>query len=84
MTDEELQRVAAEARIHADNLRLDIANANDRTQHIRLTRLATEAEHLAANLEKIAARPSAERDYDRAYDDRARAYGQPIVDFPTH
>ena len=46
--------LAAYARIHADNLRADIQNASTRSEHIRLTALATEAETLALALDSVA------------------------------
>jgi hypothetical protein len=48
MSDQEL---AAAARAHADHARADITNASHRQEHIRLTRLAVEAEQLALALE---------------------------------
>lgn len=64
MTDEtraELLRAATESRTHANNLRDDIKNAGTRIEHMRLTRLALEAEALAATLSLIAARPEIDR-----------------------
>ena len=48
----ELQEIARLARVHADNLKEDIDNALNRIEHLRLTRLAMEAEHLATALER--------------------------------
>lgn len=56
-TDEEIVEVAASASLHADNLHADIENAQTRIEHIRLTRLAVEARHVANVLEKLASRP---------------------------
>lgn len=47
----ELQELARLARVHADNLKADIDNALNRIEHLRLTRLAMEADHLATALE---------------------------------
>jgi hypothetical protein len=51
----ELEITAAAAREHAENTRLDIEHAMTRMEHIRLTRLALEAEALAVRLETLAA-----------------------------
>jgi hypothetical protein len=51
----DLQAAASAARTHAKNLADDIRNATTRIEHIRLSRLATEAEALADMIEKIAA-----------------------------
>ena len=48
-----LPDLAAQARLHADNLTADIKNAANRIEHIRLTRLALEAEQLATDLEEL-------------------------------
>jgi hypothetical protein len=48
----ELQEIARLARVHADNMKDDIDNALNRIEHLRLTRLAMEAEHLATALER--------------------------------
>lgn len=50
----EIETAAIEARSHADHLRGDIENAMTRIEHIRLTALANEAEHLARHLERLA------------------------------
>ena len=80
MTDEEAKNLAARARLHADNLRNELLNATDRAEHIRVTRLAIEAEMLADILDRYAALPEQPRDYEAAADERARAYGQVILD----
>lgn len=48
----ELQEIARLARVHSDNLKDDISNAANRIEHLRLTRLAMEADHLATSLEE--------------------------------
>ena len=48
----ELQEIARLARVHSDNLKADIDNAANRIEHLRLTRLAMEADHLATALEE--------------------------------
>lgn len=80
MTTEEALAIAAQARLHADNLRKELLNATDRAEHIRITRLAIEAESLAEHLNRYAALPEQPRDYEKAADERARAYGQVILD----
>ena len=49
----ELELTAQQAREHASNLRLDIERAMTRQEHIRLVRLAMEAEALAQRLESL-------------------------------
>lgn len=46
-----LSDITAAAREHAIHLREDIENAGSRGEHIRLTRLALEADRLATELE---------------------------------
>lgn len=55
MTTDELAAVAAEARTHANSVQQDIGNATTRIEHMRLTRLAIEADQLAARLESMLA-----------------------------
>lgn len=55
MTTEELTTLAVEARLHADNLTADIRNATTRIEHMRITRLAVEADTLARNFESMLA-----------------------------
>lgn len=50
-----MNEIAQAARIHADNLSADIQNAATRTEHIRLSRLAEEAERVAHLAELYAA-----------------------------
>lgn len=53
MTTAELTELATDARTHATNARADIANAQTRLEHIRLTGLAVEAEQIASRLEAV-------------------------------
>lgn len=57
MTDEQMIEISMRARAHASALRDDIQNAQTRIEHIRLTALAVEADHIAHYLEIMAARP---------------------------
>lgn len=49
-----VEDLAREAREHADNAFADIANAMTRAEHIRISRLAIEADRLANRLETLA------------------------------
>ena len=51
-TDEKSALVTA-AHSHADNLAADINNASTRVEHMRLTRLALEAQRLADSLDAL-------------------------------
>jgi hypothetical protein len=47
-----LSEIKTLAREHASNVHADIMNASTRIEHIRLTRLAIEADRIASELEK--------------------------------
>lgn len=49
----ELEQMASAARDHASNVSAEISLAMTRQEHIRLTRLAIEAENLAVRLETL-------------------------------
>ena len=53
MNISDVEMAASLARQHSDNVAADIANAQSRGEHIRLTQLAFEAERLATELERI-------------------------------
>lgn len=53
MTTDELAAIAAEARTLANSVSQDIANATTRIEHMRLTRLAVEADQHATRLENM-------------------------------
>lgn len=45
-----INEILEAARLHAENLKADIANAKDRIEHIRLSALAQEAQNLYVDL----------------------------------
>lgn len=53
MTTADLSDLASAARQHATHARADIANAQTRLEHIRLTGLAVEAEQLADRFDAV-------------------------------
>lgn len=50
MKNLEFTDIVKAARLHYENLKLDIANASNRIEHIRLTTLAQEAHNLLTDL----------------------------------
>ena len=56
--NEDLATVTAAARAHATASALDVANAANRLETIRLSRLAAEADRVATALEKLTAQYS--------------------------
>lgn len=66
MTDDELDRLTAEAKAHADHSFADIANATTRVEHVRLTALAQEARNLATVLSIMQTRKENRREAERA------------------
>lgn len=74
MTNEEIQRLAIEARALADSLFASIRDTTTRAEHIRATRQAIEASRIAAMLEyKLIPRPESPAETD----------GFVTLDFPT-
>jgi hypothetical protein len=59
VSEYDVRRFALMARRHADALSADIANASNRIEHIRITRLALEAEQIAKELESLVPTPTA-------------------------
>lgn len=55
METNELRDAASAARTHANSVSQDIGNATTRIEHMRITRLAIEANQLAERLEKMLA-----------------------------
>jgi hypothetical protein len=51
----ELQKIAVDARNHAENVTADITKTSTRIEYIRITQLAMEADRLATKLEQLAA-----------------------------
>lgn len=60
-SSEEFRVAIAAARLHAQNLRADIRNASNRSEHIRLLALTLEAENVVHILEIMDARPELDR-----------------------
>lgn len=53
MTTDEKTNLLIAAHMHANNLASDIQNASNRIEHMRLTRLAMEAQNLAERLDAL-------------------------------
>lgn len=55
MTETALTELRAQALAHADHARADIANATTRSEHIRLTGLAIEANQIVTRIDNMLA-----------------------------